>query len=118
MFQAAHVKCSTVTTICVIVFSVSWHFDVVCVKKQRICAKSCFKLGKAAAESNRMLCHVYGNEVLTRRDHQTSFWDFNENGINGKQMENKETVVSPFHPLELTFRNISFKSFPFAMCTV
>jgi hypothetical protein len=45
--------------------------------------------------------------VLTRRVHHTCTGDFNKNWINGKQVENKETPVSPFRPMALlSFQNV------------
>jgi hypothetical protein len=36
------------------------------VKEERTCAKLYVKLGKAAAETHRMLCEAYGNEALNK----------------------------------------------------
>jgi hypothetical protein len=45
------------------------HYDMVSIKKQRICVKFCFKLQKkkkTAAETYRMLCQAYVDEVLSK----------------------------------------------------
>jgi hypothetical protein len=38
-----------------------------------------------------------------KRGHQAWVGDFNEGDINGNWMENKETPISPFYPVGLSF---------------
>jgi hypothetical protein len=50
--------------------------------------------------------HNYRENVLTKGGLQTWVGDFNENRINEKYVENKETLVFPLRPVSLSFRNI------------
>jgi hypothetical protein len=54
------------------------------------------------SSSTKITRPIMWQSWLARRGQQTWVWDFNENGINGKWMENKETPVLPFHPVGLS----------------